>query len=167
MKFLHQGESTIKQNKSLVTFYSFRGAEVVEDLRLKEVNKQRVDAEEELKNLKSQMEKIKRSANAVKMRPSSYHDHAILNGGYYMFDDEEEKKPMLIKESQIASKQTMSIMSVKVTAKIFLTKMINELILMMHNKSENYISILQILEKEKKILKMSMSPRVYSSREAM
>lgn len=146
---------------------------MVEDLRFKEVKRQRAEAEAELRSLKVKMEKIKRSAYAVKMRPRLYHDGAILNGGYYMFDDEDKNSTLIneeapksetLEEDQIG---TISVMSVKVTAKRFFSATINKLILIMHNKSKNYISILQILAKERKILKLSLSPRVYRSREAM
>lgn len=81
----------VKNETFITTILASRGAELIEELRMNEMNREIAEEAETLSNLKLKMEKIKSFELAHKSDSNDPLSHidAIHDGGYYMFDYDE------------------------------------------------------------------------------
>jgi hypothetical protein len=160
---------------------------MLEELQIQEVNKQIADEAANLGKLKKKMESIKKSAHAlnVEKNETMCHDHAIHNGGYFMFDgDEQIENEQLINESELGvsssseikrrrEKKTVTFNSDRSSLNVTYKEIVVEksktvkkvfsfgllkIVQKMHKLSRNYSFIVQTMEREKRMLKESMTP---------
>lgn len=153
-------------------FFFFRGAEMIEELRLQEVDRQINVETKNLVKLKKKMESLKLSAHLPNVNLSMSHDNAIHSGSYYMFiEDSESEQVSFIADrrsglqlftshpSQASSTAVDTNKSIQQFVKEFYSKLLIEIVHRMHKMSINYRSIIKAMDQEKETLVDAITQR--------
>lgn len=173
----------IIQDTTITNMMVSRGAKLVEELRIQEMNRSLNEEKAYLENLRLKMDKIKKTAAIRNEKRSNIksHDIAIRTGNIFMFGDEfedtkgEANQDMNIKSTTIMSPNELQdesffdieVLSEKSKEQIFIKKekkskkfvlFFQRIFEKLHARSKNHTYIIKLLSQEKKSLKDALSP---------
>jgi hypothetical protein len=159
---------------------------MLEAFRIEEAKIQNDNEARYLEEIRQKMEMIKKSASASNSdhRFTMCHDHAIMSGGYFMFDNEnssneviepsnkpnepekvqrtESKRNVKFESKESVEGETVSLKTVVIekskTVKHISLSFLQKLMLRMNKLSRNYSFIIKTMAHEKKLLKDSVTP---------
>lgn len=159
-----------------------RGAKLIEELRIQEMNRSIEEEQATLDNLRERMENIKKKniRNQEKRKKIKSHDLAIRTGDFYMFDDdfendgedEQEKPTVAEKEKSLStisepkiSAENFEVESVESLESVEVNERFKEMcmrffqkgFMKIHERSKQSTYIIKILNLEKKYLRDAMS----------